>query len=97
MENLIVLMIILLDILLLLGVIILSIYIIELIFVISFEIGELFCDFFERRKEKKRDSLKGIRVSEKEFLGETGINTVRENKDISDVSKIFEEEGGKDE
>lgn len=82
MENLIVLMIILLDILLLLGVIILSIYIIELIFVISFEIGELFCDFFERRKEKEKASLKGTCVFEKEF---------------SNCPNTFEEEEDKDE
>ena len=96
MENLVFLTIVLLDILLLLGVVILSIYVIELIFVILFEIGELFSDFFERRKEEKKAALKGIRVSEKEFLGEIGINTVRENKEISDVSNIFEEEEGKE-
>ncbi len=97
MEESIFLTIILLDTLLILGVIALFCYNILLFVDVSLEISELFCDFFERRKEKKRDSLKGIRVSEKEFLGETGINIVRENKDISDVSKIFEEEGGKDE
>ncbi len=72
MENLVFLMIVLLDILLLLGVIILSIYVVELIFVILFEIVELFCDFSkeQKRKEKKRASLKGIRVSEKSFFEE---------------------------
>lgn len=97
MEDLIVLTIVLLDILLILGVIAIFYYSVLLFVDVSLEISECFSDFFERRKEKKRDSLKGIRVSEKEFLGETGINIVRENKDISDVSKIFEEEEDKDE
>lgn len=92
MEDLLLLIFVLLVVLLLLGIVALSIYILLLFVDVSLEISELFCDFFERRKEKKRDSLKGIRVSEKEFLGETGINVVRENKVFSDYPKIFEEE-----
>lgn len=91
MEILVFLMIVLLDILLILGVFILSSYSILLFVDVILEISELFCDFFERRKEKKSASLKGIRVSEKEFLGETGINTVRENQVVSDCTNTFEE------
>ncbi len=92
MENLVFLTIVLLDILLLLGVVALSIYIFLLFVDVSLEISELFSDFFERRKEKKRASSKGIRLSEKGFFGETGINVSRENKVFSDYPKIFEEE-----
>ena len=70
----------------------LSIYIFLLFVDVSLEISELFSDFFERRKEKKRASSKGIRLSEKGFFGETGINVSRENKVFSDYPKIFEEE-----
>lgn len=70
MENLVFLTIVLLDILLLLGVVALSIYIFLLFVDVSLEISELFSDFFERRKEKKKAALKGIRVSEKSFFEE---------------------------
>lgn len=78
MENLVFLTIVLLDILLLLGVVALSIYIFLLFVDVSLEISELFSDFFERRKEKKRASLKGMRVSEKEFSHDS--NTVKEEE-----------------
>lgn len=86
MENLVFLTIVLLDILLLLGVVALSIYIFLLFVDVSLEISECFSDFFERRKEKKRASLKGTRVSEQ-----------RENKWVSCYSNMMRKEEGKDE
>ena len=86
MEDLIVLTIVLLDILLILGVIAIFYYSVLLFVDVSLEISECFSDFFERRKEKKRASLKGTRVSEQ-----------RENKWVSCYSNMMRKEEGKDE
>lgn len=79
MEDLLLLVLVLLVVLLLLGIVALSIYILLLFVDVSLEISELFCDFFERRKEKKRAALKGRRVSEKEFSHDP--NTIKEEED----------------